>query len=97
MELKVLKRDDKENILLLEVKGETFTLTHTIEDELWEDPNVLEAADMREHPYLEEPKIWVKVERGSPITALKKACSRIERNLDKLSKTFEKALKEFKG
>lgn len=95
MELEILKKDDRENILLLEVKGETFTLTHVIEDELWEDPNVVEAADMREHPYLEEPKIWVKVEKGSPITALKRACSRIRKNLDKLNETFEKALKEF--
>ncbi len=95
MELKALKKDDK--TLLLEVKGETFTLTNLVQDELWNDPNVLETTDIKEHPYLEEPKIWVKMERGNPVTAIKKACQRIERKIDEFSREFEKALKEFKS
>jgi len=93
MELNIVRKDDKS--LLLEVKGESFTLTTPIKEKLWEDDNVIEAADMKEHPYLEEPKIWVKVERGSPLTALSRAASKLERDLEKLEEAFKKALKEF--
>lgn len=93
MELNVLKRDD--HSILLEVKGESFTLTTPIREKLWKDSNVLEAADMKEHPYLEEPKIWVKVERGSPLTALSKAADRLLKDVENLEREFKKALKEF--
>ncbi len=93
MELNVLKKDD--HSILLEVKGESFTLTTPIKEKLWKDSNVLEAADMKEHPYLEEPKIWVKVERGSPITALSKAANNLLKDIEKLEEEFKKALKEF--
>ncbi|MCD6371627.1 MAG: DNA-directed RNA polymerase subunit L [Candidatus Aenigmarchaeota archaeon] len=93
MELNIVRKDDKS--LLLEVKGESFTLTTPIKEKLWEDDNVIEVADMKEHPYLEEPKIWVKVEKGSPLTALSRAASKLEKDLEKLEEAFKKALKEF--
>jgi DNA-directed RNA polymerase subunit L len=92
MELKVVKQDDK--VIEIEVKGETVALTNLLKQELWADKNVEEAAQLKEHPYLAEPKIYVKVERGSPITALEKAVERTESKLAEFEEKFKAALKK---
>lgn len=92
MELKVVKQDDK--ILELEIKGETVALTNLLRQELLEDKNVDEAAQIKEHPYLAEPKIFVKTERGSPVTALEKASERIDSQLSEFREKFKAALKK---
>ena len=89
MEVNVLKKED--DSLLLEIRGETFTLTNTIVEFLWKNQNVLEAADFQEHPLLEEPKIWLKVERGNPVTALKKATQEALKEVEKLESEIKKA------
>jgi DNA-directed RNA polymerase subunit L len=91
MELKIVKEDDK--TLFLEVPGETYTLTNTIRESLWEDKNVSEAAEVKEHPYLSQPKIFVKVTKGSPREALEKAAERIAEKAREFGEEFKKALK----
>ena len=90
MEISVVKKDDK--TLLLEFKDESFTLTNVLREFLFKDENVLEAADFQEHPLLENPKLWVKVEKGSPITALKKAARNALKEVEQLKKEVEKTL-----
>lgn len=92
MELKVVKQDEK--TLLVECTGETFTLTNVIKDELWMDKNVSEAAQIREHPYLSQPKIFVKTSRGLPQTALDKAAERVENQAKEFKEEFKKSLKK---
>ena len=92
MELKAVKEDEK--TLLLEVKGETYTLTNALREELWEDKNVSEAAQVKEHPYLAEPKVFVKVSRGNPKSALVKAADRIVVITEEFRDKFKKALKK---
>ncbi|MEM5794048.1 MAG: DNA-directed RNA polymerase subunit L [Candidatus Aenigmatarchaeota archaeon] len=92
MELRVIKKDEK--TLELEVRGETYTLTNLLREELWNDKSVIESAQIKEHPYLSEPKIFVKVSRGSPETALEKACDRLISKLEELKEEFKKALKK---
>lgn len=91
MELKVVKAEDKK--LLLELAGESLTITNLLREKLWEDKNVSEAAQIKEHPYLSEPKIWVVVKRGSPLRALNKATNRALDDLEKLKKEFKEKLK----
>jgi len=91
MELKIVKEDEK--TLFLETPGETYTLTNTLREELWNDKNVSEAADVKEHPYLAQPKIFVKVSRGSPRTALEKAAERVSEKAKEFKEEFKKALK----
>jgi len=88
MELVKVKGDEKS--VLMEVRGETFTLTSALEEQLWEDKNVSEAASFREHPYLSEPKIWVKVKKGSVKDSLEKAAEK----LIEASKEFREKFKE---
>lgn len=92
MELKKIKEDEK--TILLEVGGETFTVTNALREELWNDSSVSESAQVREHPYLSQPKVFVKTERGSPVTALEKAADRISRQAQEFREEFKKALKK---
>ena len=92
MEVKVLKNEDK--TLILEIQGESVTLTNLVRDELWSDKNISEAAHIKEHPYLSEPKIFVKTSRGSPTLSLKKASKRLMDQLDQFREEFKKALKK---
>ncbi|MEM5829795.1 MAG: DNA-directed RNA polymerase subunit L [Candidatus Aenigmatarchaeota archaeon] len=91
MELRIIKEDEK--TLFIEVVGETHTLTNTIREALWEDKNVSEAADVKEHPYLSQPKIFVRVSKGSPKEALEKAAERIAEKAREFKEEFKKALK----
>lgn len=91
MKLRKVKEDEK--TLLLELGGESFTLTNVLREELWEDKNISEAAQIKEHPYLSEPKIWIKVYRGSPLTALEKAINRVIKQTEEFREKFKKALK----
>ena len=92
MKLRVIKQDEK--TLILEVGQETVALTNLVRQELWNDKNVSEAAQIREHPYLAEPKIFVNVNRGKPITALEKASERIESQLNEFREKLKAVLKK---
>jgi|GEM_PF-609438 len=91
MELNVVKEDEKS--LLLECRGETITLTEALREHLWDVKSVTEAAQIKEHPYLAEPKIFVRVSQGSPVEALEKATENILEELEDFEKSFKEALK----
>ncbi len=92
MELKKLKEDEKG--LLLEVVGESFTLTNALREHLWDDKNISEAAHIREHPYLSQPKIFVKTSRGNPETALEKVSENLAEQTKEFKQKFKEALKK---
>lgn len=92
MELKVLKRS--KNSTLIELKGGSVGFVNLLRKELWNDEGVDEAAYIKEHPYMAEPKIFVKMKgRKSPRTALKGAVKRIQSDLKGLKIEFERAFK----
>lgn len=92
MELKKVKEDDK--TLLVEVKGETYTITNAVRDYLWDDKSVSEAAQIKEHPYLSQPKIFVKTTKGAPVAALEKATDKILEDAREFKQKFKDALKK---
>ncbi|TAL48621.1 hypothetical protein EPN87_00075 [archaeon] len=91
MELKIAKQDDK--TLMVEVGGETSTVTHALREALWEDKSVSQAAHVQEHPQMAQPKIFVQVNRGSPEAALEKAAGLVEAQAKEFKEEFKKALK----
>jgi DNA-directed RNA polymerase subunit L len=91
MELKVLK--DKDNELVVEVMEETVTVTNALRGELWEDKNISEAAQVKEHPYLAGPKIFASTSSGKPVTALDKAAERVIKQTEEFNELFKKAAK----
>ena len=92
MELKKIKEDG--NTLIVEVGGETFTVTNALREELWNDKSVSESAQIKEHPYLSQPKVFVKSNRGSPRTILEKTAERISDQAKEFKEEFKKALKK---
>lgn len=92
MQLKILKEDEKS--LMLEVGGEAVSFANLIREELWNDKSVTEAAHIKEHPYLSQPKIFVKTDRGSPRTALEKAATRIVDSSKEFKEEFKRAMKK---
>lgn len=92
MELKTVKEDEKK--LIIELKGETVAFAHLLKDELWKDGSTKEAAAIKEHPYLSEPKILVATSRGSPKSALEKTSERIIEQTKELREKFKDALKK---
>lgn len=90
--MKVVKEDEKK--LILEIPNESVGFTNLLRSELWNDNSVSEAADIKEHPYLSQPKILVKVSRGSPRTALEKAATRIADQAKGFKENFTRALKK---
>jgi len=94
MELKPVKQEKQDDkILVLEIPGESVTVTNVLRGELWEDKNVEEAAQIKEHPYLAQPKIFVKTSSGKPETALDKAAERIIKQTEEFTEQCKKALK----
>jgi len=92
MKLKSLKKG--KTLLFVEVEGESVGFVNLIEEELWEDKNVDEAAHIKEHPYMAEPKIYLKMKgRTNPKKAMEKANKRISNQLKDLEKKFKRALK----
>jgi DNA-directed RNA polymerase subunit L len=90
--MRIIKLKGDAKNALIEVKEETFTLTSALEEQLWENKNVTEAASFREHPYLSEPKIWVKVKEGTVKDALKKAAEELIEITKEFREEFKKAL-----
>jgi len=94
MELNKIKEDA--NIIEIELKGESVSFANLIKEELWNDKNVGEAAYMKEHPYMAEPKIYVKMKgaRFNSRVALDRTVKRLQVKLKDLRKEFKRALKD---
>ncbi|MBD3156165.1 MAG: hypothetical protein GF368_05995 [Candidatus Aenigmarchaeota archaeon] len=92
MEVKKIK--EKDNNWVLELEGESKTFANLIREELWNSEGVVEAAAIQEHPYMDQPKLFLKMEgRYSHTKALEDTAKRIEIKLQELEKEFSRALK----
>ena len=91
MKLTVLKKD--KDSVIIEVKGESKTFVNLLKDELWEDKNILEASAIKEHPYMGEPKLLVKVKTGNPMIAIKKAVKHLDVKTKEIRDEFNRDLK----
>ena len=93
MKLKTIKQG--KNLLFFEVEGESIGFVNLIEDELWKDKNTDEAAHIKEHPYMAEPKIYVKMKgKSNPKLALGKSIKRLQMKLKNLERVFKRALRD---
>ena len=71
MELRKITHTD--DSLELEIVDEGETLLHPLREKLLEDKRVDLATYIMGHPELEHPRIFVRVKKGKPEDALKKA------------------------
>lgn len=91
--VEVKKIKEEEGVLFLELAGESKTFANLLREELWNDETVSEAAAIKEHPYMDQPKLFIKMHgKSKPQRALQDATKRIESKIKDLEKEFSRAL-----
>ncbi|NIO44112.1 MAG: DNA-directed RNA polymerase subunit L [Candidatus Aenigmarchaeota archaeon] len=88
MNVKVL--EDKKEKLLLEFEDETETITNLLATQIWNEKG--EAAAVRDHPFIENPKLVV-IGRN-PKRLLTKASTALEEQCDEFKEKFRRALEK---
>ena len=88
MNVKVLSNKKEE--LKLEFEDETETMTQLLATQIWNEGK--EAAAVREHPFIENPKLVVMGK--SPEKVLKKATKALEEQCDEFKEEFKRALEK---
>lgn len=88
MQIKVLE-DEKEK-LAVELGGDTQTVSQVIAKQVWAEGG--EAAAVRSHPFLAEPKIIVH--GSNPRKLLQRAADAVAEQCDELEKEFKRAMKD---
>ena len=88
MNIKILE-DEKEKFAV-ELGGDNQTVSQVVAKQVWAEGG--EAAAVREHPFLLEPKIIVH--GSNPRKLLQKAADAVAEQCDELEKEFKRAMKE---
>jgi DNA-directed RNA polymerase subunit L len=88
MNIKVLE-DSKEK-LFIEFEDETETITNLLATQVWKEGG--EAAAVREHPFIENPKIVVIGSNSKKL--LGKASDAIEEQCEEFKEEFKRALEK---
>lgn len=86
MEIRTI--ESTKTILEVEVLGENETLLNPLKVKLLADEDVELAEYIIEHPFLSNPKIYVRTKKGEASAALKRALKALHKEF----KDFEKAL-----
>ena len=86
MNVKVLENEKEQ--LKIEFEDETETLTHLLATQVWNDGG--EAAAIREHPFIEKPKVMIK--GTNPQKILLKATTALQEQCDEFKEEFKRAL-----
>lgn len=76
MEIQIIKED--KNLIEIEVKGETHTLTNLVRSELWNVDDVAIASYNLKHPVVSNPILILKTKSGKPKKALSEAVSNLK-------------------
>jgi DNA-directed RNA polymerase subunit L len=87
MELHILKKTKTE--LEVEVVDENETILHPITHILTQNDDVEYATCMADHPLSNKRKLFIRVKKGDPLDALKKAVKHLEDEIKKFGKSFE--------
>lgn len=86
LRLEIVKLDDK--YLEIKARGDTYTLFSPLVEYLSNDPDVEYVQFDVDHPLQENVYFKVKVRRGSPLEAVKRAVGAILSDLEELEKGF---------
>jgi len=88
MNIEVLE-SEKER-LRIEFKDETETVTQLLATQVWNEGG--EAAAIREHPFIENPKLVIM--GTNPLRILEKASVALEEQCDEFKEEFKRALEK---
>ena len=87
MELKTIKKTKTE--LEIEIIDENETILNPITHILSENEDVDYAACMTDHPLANKRRLFIRMKKGSPDEALKKAVKYLDDEIKKFGKSFE--------
>ena len=88
MNVKVL--ENEKDLLKLEFDDETETITQLLATQVWNEGG--EAAAVREHPFIEKPKLIVK--GSKPEKILLKAATALQEQCDEFKEEFKRAVEK---
>jgi DNA-directed RNA polymerase subunit L len=88
MNIKVL--GENKEMMEIEFEDESETLTQLLATQVWKEGG--EAAAVREHPFIENPKIVVM--GSNPTKLLDKAATSLEEQCDEFKEEFKRALEK---
>ena len=91
MELKNIKKTAKE--LEIEIIGENETILNPITEVLLQDKDVDYASYLTDHPQSPKRRLYIRVKKGKPEDALKKAVKYLEDEVKTFSKDFNGKVK----
>ncbi len=94
MDIEMITKDTRS--IEIKVPKEEETLIFPLEHELLADSKTEYAAFTKEHPFLADPVIRIRVKDGKPQTALKRASRTILRDLGDFETKLNNAVKKFK-
>ncbi len=95
MEFRVLEKSKNE--IRVEVLNADNTLLRPLVDEMSMDDQVEKVQLIIRHPTLDNPVIYVKVRKGKPQAAFKRAAKKLEKVFEELEKLAEKEIKRVTG
>lgn len=90
MELKKIKKTSKE--LDLEITDENETILNPITEVLYKNNDVEFAEYISTHPSSNKRRLYIRMKKGKPEEALKKAVKELEGDVKTFVKNFEKNL-----
>jgi len=87
MELKTIKKSAKE--IEIEITGENETILNPITEVLLQNDDVDYASYLSDHPESIKRRLYIRVKKGSPEDALKKAIKQLEEEVKTFTKNFK--------
>jgi DNA-directed RNA polymerase subunit L len=90
IDMQIRKLTHSKTELELEVLGEGETLLHSLREKLLEDKKVSMATYILGHPELENPKLYIKVSKGKPEDALKRALKALIKEYEQFGELVSK-------
>lgn len=90
MEIKTI--ESSKSILEIEVLDENETLLNPLKVKLLSDDDVELAEYIIEHPFLSNPKVYVRTKKGEPIAAVKRALKALTKEYKDLEKALDAAV-----
>ena len=91
MELKTIKKTAKE--IEIEITGENETILNPITEVLLKYDDVDYASYLTDHPEAPKRRLYIRVKKGKPEDALKKAVKQLEDEVKTFSKNFDSKAK----
>jgi len=95
--MQVEKLEKSADSILISIKGIDEGLLHAFKERLGKDKSVTLANYFKNHPFLNDPELLVKISSGKPQSALKRTAKAMANDYAKMKKLFLKACAKYES